>query len=84
MLKSASLYSSEGLPVKITVTQNNGQLQAQATRQSGFPLQAVSANTFRFDDAGIRIVLKPDASQMLFSQGAKSFVFTKVPLSNGI
>ncbi|WP_158544263.1 serine hydrolase domain-containing protein [Pedobacter miscanthi] len=71
-------YSSAGLPVKITISQSNGQLQAQATGQSGFPLQAVSDNTFRFDTAGIKIVFKPEGGQMLFSQGARSFVFSKV------
>lgn len=71
-------YSSKGLPIKITVTEDNGQLKAQAEGQSSFPLQAVSADTFRFDAAGIKIVFKPEAAQMLFGQRGKSFVFSKV------
>ncbi|RQO77903.1 peptidase [Pedobacter sp. KBW01] len=71
------IYSNKTLPFKITITENGGKLQAQATGQSHFPLQPTSANTFRFDAAGIKIVFSPELSQMTFSQGGKSFLFNK-------
>jgi len=71
-------YFNKDLPLKITIGESKGQLQAQAEGQSAFPLNAVSTNIFRFDNAGIRIVFKAEKRQMLFSQGGKSFIFDKV------
>ena len=71
------VYSNDKLPLKITITGNEFQLQAQATGQSSFPLQPVSANTFRFDGAGIKVVFLPEKKQMTFLQGDKSYTFNK-------
>jgi D-alanyl-D-alanine carboxypeptidase len=48
-------YASELIPLKITVTVKDGQLTAQATGQSAFPLTPTSDVDFKFDAAGIAI-----------------------------
>jgi len=58
-LKAAELskyegtYASKQVPLKITVKKDGGQLTAQATGQSSFPLEPETALSFRFDPAGI-------------------------------
>lgn len=42
--------------MKITITEENGKLLAQATGQSSFPLVAKSETEFVFDTAGIKLI----------------------------
>ncbi len=49
------VYSSAGIPLKITVEAKGGRLTAQATGQSAFPLVPTSQVEFKFDAAGIVI-----------------------------
>src|SRR5574343_247978 len=47
--KYVGTYSSKSIPIKITIAENNGQLTAQATGQSAFPLTATSETEFVFE-----------------------------------
>jgi D-alanyl-D-alanine carboxypeptidase len=49
------IYSSEQIALKITIKLTNGQLMAQATGQSAFPLTPTSDVEFKFDAAGVVI-----------------------------
>jgi len=53
-------FSSEELPLTITLKVDKGQLYGQATGQSAFPLTPFSRMEFRFDPAGIIIKFSRD------------------------
>lgn len=57
--KLAGEYESGQLPLDITLRVSGGQLMAQATGQSEFPLDAQSETRFRFDQAGVVIEFEP-------------------------
>ncbi len=67
--KYIGTYSSPTFPMKITVTEENGTLFAQATGQSSFPLSAKSETEFVFLAAGIKIVFAEN--QLTLKQGAE-------------
>jgi CubicO group peptidase (beta-lactamase class C family) len=71
------VYSSPQLPIKVTVMQDGEGLQAQATGQSSFPLEASGAHVFRFDAAGIVLEFDPPANTMTLKQGGGVFVMTR-------
>ncbi|MEC5158571.1 serine hydrolase domain-containing protein [Chryseobacterium sp. MP_3.2] len=71
------IYSSKDTPLKITITKNDKILTAQATGQSGFPLDATANNMFKFDQAGIVLEFKPSEKKMILNQGGKSYNFTQ-------
>ncbi len=54
----AGTYSAEGFPLKLTIRHRNGKLFGQGTGQPEFPLEARSADTFVFDNAGINITFR--------------------------
>jgi len=60
--------------MKITITEENGVLFAQATGQSSFSLSAKSETEFAFLAAGIKIVFAEN--QLTLKQGAE-YVLTK-------
>jgi len=74
-------YTSEQLPLVITVKLDNGKLSAQATGQPSFPLDAVSETEFRFDMAGIVMIFSITSSGEVdgftLKQGA-DYVYKKV------
>jgi D-alanyl-D-alanine carboxypeptidase len=49
-------YTSEQLPLVITIKRDGDKLTAQATGQPSFPLSATSDTEFRFDQAGIVMI----------------------------
>lgn len=76
ILKSyAGTYSSPGVPLKITISENNGKLIAQAAGQSPFPLNATSNTEFNFDPAGINMVFRKDGFTL--KQGGMNLEFTR-------
>ena len=75
--KLEGTYATSSFPLKINIFAENGQLKAQATGQSAFPLETVSNNTFKFDAAGIKLIFDPEKKEMTFSQGGKSFTLIK-------
>jgi CubicO group peptidase (beta-lactamase class C family) len=75
LAKYVGTYSSKSIPIKITIAENDGQLTAQATGQSAFPLTATSETEFVFETAGIQMVFGDQ--KMLLKQGGMEFEFTK-------
>jgi CubicO group peptidase (beta-lactamase class C family) len=75
------VYASKQIPLKITVTQRDNRLLAQATGQSVFPLDAVSETEFKFDAAGILMIFKRDDDgnirQFTLKQGGGNYLFEK-------
>ena len=74
-------YSSEQLPLLITVKVADGKLTAQATGQGAFPLESVSEQEFHFDQAGVVMLfdIQTDGtvSGFILRQGAE-YQYTKV------
>jgi CubicO group peptidase (beta-lactamase class C family) len=73
--KYAGMYSSKTIPLKIYVNEVNGELLAQATGQSPFPLTAKSETEFVFDTAQIKMVF--GENKFTLKQGGMDFEFTK-------
>jgi CubicO group peptidase (beta-lactamase class C family) len=71
------IYSSSQIPLKITISRNEGQLMGQATGQSSFPLEPASPDIFKFETAGIVIKFDPGTQSFLLEQGGSSFSFRK-------
>ena len=71
------VYTSPELPLKITITKDNIVLNAQATGQSKFPLDAITKDQFEFKTAGIKLEFLPDKKQMILKQGGGIYKLTK-------
>lgn len=70
-------YASPQIPPKISITEKDNQLFAQATGQATFPLEATSDTVFKFEQAGVVLEFNSSKSQMTLKQGGKEFLFTK-------
>lgn len=68
-------YASAQIPLKLTVFGKNGELMAQGTGQSAFPLTMQSEKTFIFASAGIEIDFEDKG--LILKQGGTKFNFTK-------
>lgn len=75
LAKFTGTYASKEIPLKITISEKNGELSAQATGQGAFPLTFKEEKTFVFAAAGIEMVFG-DKSFVLI-QGGMKFNFTK-------
>ncbi|OWW27283.1 peptidase [Zobellia sp. OII3] len=73
--KYLGTYASHQKKLKISITQNNGTLMAQATGQPSFPLEAVAKNVFEFHLAGVRLEFDPENKTMLLKQGGGVFKY---------
>lgn len=73
----AGTYANPQLPIKITMTKEGATLRSQATGQSAFPLEPVSAGIFKFDQAGIQVEFDAAKPTFTLKQGGGSYVFTK-------
>lgn len=73
----AGVYSSEQLPVKITITRESTRLIAQGTGQPSFPLEATAQDQFKFEQAGIVMIFQPTEKKMILKQGGGTFTFTR-------
>lgn len=70
-------YSSNQIPLKITITKNEDTLMAQATGQSAFPLEPTEKDIFKFDIAGIVLEFDTTKNTMILKQGGGVFNFVK-------
>lgn len=68
-------YTSKQLPLKIEIRNKNGVMEAQATGQGSFTLNAISNNTFVFDPAGIKMIF--EKNQFTLKQGGGTYLFTR-------
>lgn len=73
--KYSGTYSSKDIPLKINIFEKNGELLAQATGQSSFPLTLKDERTFIFAQAGIEIIFHENT--FILHQGGGKFNFTK-------
>lgn len=76
------MFSSDAIPLKVTLKVENGKLTAQATGQSQLPLEAFSQKEFRFDQAGIVIKFKEENGQIDYAsftllQGGGKYKFKR-------
>ncbi|MCE7064964.1 serine hydrolase [Dyadobacter sp. CY326] len=69
------IYSSDQIPLKITITPRNGTINAQATGQPEFPLMYNGGNIFRFDQAGIVMEFRPEQKEFTLKQGGVDYLF---------
>jgi CubicO group peptidase (beta-lactamase class C family) len=70
-------YSSNDIPLKITVTRTGESLKAQATGQASFPLTAKDKGLFVFERAGIEMQFNSKGDGFTLKQGEGNYVFTK-------
>ena len=76
-------FSSQHLPLKITLKVEGDQLYGQATGQSAFPLTPFSKTEFRFEQAGILIEFARDKegeiqyNSFILNQGGGKFPYEK-------
>jgi D-alanyl-D-alanine carboxypeptidase len=75
--KYLGIYSSNDMPLKITITKKDKTLIAQATGQSSFGLEATEKDKFKFDQAGIVMEFNPTDNKMILKQGGGTFNFAK-------
>ncbi len=68
-------YSCKDLPIKIIISEKNGDLIAQATGQSAFPLTFKEEKTFIFAPAGIEMIFGENS--FVLKQGGMQFNFSK-------
>ncbi|MEH0155183.1 serine hydrolase domain-containing protein [Limibacter armeniacum] len=71
------VYASEGLPIKITITQHDNQLIGQATGQPPFPLEPITNNSFKFEQAKVVMDFNPDDKTMILKQGGQEYKFSQ-------
>jgi CubicO group peptidase (beta-lactamase class C family) len=77
LTKFVGAYGAEGFPMKIIVTSTGKVLQAQATGQPMFPLEAFEKDKFRFDPAGIVMDFIPDKGKVILHQGGSRYELTR-------
>lgn len=75
--KYLGTYTSNQIPLKITITKDAYNLIAQATGQSPFPLEATQKDIFKFDQAGIILEFNTTLKSMILKQGGGEFNFMK-------
>jgi CubicO group peptidase (beta-lactamase class C family) len=75
LAKFTGTYVSKELPIKIMLSEKNGDLIAQATGQSAFPLTFKAEKTFIFAPAGIEMIFGENS--FVLKQGGMRFNFTK-------
>lgn len=73
----AGVYSSEQLPVKITVSRENGKLKAQGSGQPAFYPEATAKDEFSLEQAGIVMIFQPAEKKMILKQGGGTFTFIR-------
>lgn len=71
------VYAGTDLPLKVKIFVNDNVLNAQATGQQAFPLEAVGADKFRFIQAGIEMEFKNAEKTMILTQGGKKYVLKR-------
>ena len=75
--KYLGVYSTEQIPLKITITKNGNTLIAQGTGQPEFPLEAISKHIFKFDQVGAKFEFILEENKMILFQSGMQINFTK-------
>lgn len=71
-------YSSDAMPLKITISNSGKKLMAQATGQGAFPLECYETNKFKFEPAMVDIEFSPEKDAFILRQGGGEFKFVRV------
>ena len=75
--KYLGVYSTEQIPLKITITKNGNTLIAQGTGQPEFPLEAINKHIFEFDQVGAKFEFILEENKMILFQNGMQINFTK-------
>jgi CubicO group peptidase (beta-lactamase class C family) len=75
--KYFGIYSSNQIPLKLTISKENLTLTAQATGQDSFPLEATAEDEFKYYQDGIVLKFNKDKNELTLKQGGSSYLFTK-------
>lgn len=70
-------YTSQAIPLKITITKKENVLVGQATGQSSFEMEAYDTDKFRFEPAGLKMEFTPSENKMKLIQAGQEYIFTK-------
>ena len=70
-------YSNSEMPIKIVITKDALSLEAQASGQQSFSLDATGKDTFEFLAAGVKIEFIPEKNLLILMQGGGEFTFKK-------
>lgn len=71
------VYGTTAMPLKITITQNESGLLAEATGQGIIPLKAYAEHKFKFGPAGVKMEFIPEENKMILLQGGGKFEFLR-------
>lgn len=82
--KYLGVYSSNQIPLKITITKDVNTLIAQGTGQPAFPLEATNKDVFKFDQVGAKFEFDPTKNTMILFQGGMQIEFTKEQSQNSL
>jgi CubicO group peptidase (beta-lactamase class C family) len=74
--KYEGIYSKTDFPLKLSIKLEDNHLTGQATGQSSFMLEAVSATEFRYDAAGI-VITFPAPGKLNLKQGGMEFLMER-------
>lgn len=73
----AGVYSSDELPIHITVFVEDGVLKAQGQGQPAFTLNPIGKHTFDFKQAGLEMEFDPYTDKMTLKQAGQVFEMKK-------
>ena len=68
-------YSSEQIPLEITIRNENNNLIAQASGQPSFPLTPKEKNVFVFDPVGVEMIFNPEGKSFVLKQSGQEYIF---------
>lgn len=71
------VYTSDMLPMDLTISEKDQSLIGQGTGQPSFSLKAEGENVFTNEEIGLKITFDPDQDKMRFVQGGTAFVMTR-------
>ncbi len=75
--KYLGVYASEEIPLKLTITKENGVLVVQATGQQAFSLQPTGKNKFKTNKANAIFEFNPKENSVILNQGGREIKFMK-------
>ncbi|TDE45918.1 M1 family peptidase [Flavobacterium rhamnosiphilum] len=70
-------FSSKQIPVEIVLTEDNGNLTANATGQPTLTFDSIGKDKFGFEPAGIEIHFNETKNEFKFKVNGQEFLFTK-------
>ncbi len=70
-------FSSTQIPIKINLTDVNGEMMLEATGQQTLPLESLGKDKFGFSQAGLTIQFADDKKSFELKFGANAFKFTR-------